>query len=328
MGNDKKSLNTIYTPVLKGLTLVEKEISRQLTSDDEFIYRLNESVLISKGKRLRPALVLLSTGTKDKTDIRLIKLAASIELIHNATLLHDDVIDQTPLRRGKVSAPSLWGTELSILLGDYLYAKAFILVAGLKSPEVASSLAEVTHAMCEGEMTEVNHRHNLRLKEEDYLTIIRQKTACLISACCRNGAFLSGTNLSKSRTLEDYGLNFGMAFQIVDDCLDIVGEEDELGKSLGTDIQNGKLTLPYIFLLNNRKRSIQIETETLLQKNNGRETFRRLKELVIEEEAISYSLDRAKEYAVQAKRRLKELNSLPYQRNLADLVDFAIERRN
>jgi geranylgeranyl pyrophosphate synthase len=206
-------------------------------------------LITAGGKRLRPALVLLCGRSGGPGhEAALIDAAAAVELIHTATLIHDDIIDQSRVRRAQPSFHHRWGTERAVLMGDYLYATAFSLLAGLPQPEAIRIMAEVCRYLCRGELREVEARFRLDLSEQEYLDIIRDKTASLISGCCRAGALLGGCSKPLVEDLAQFGLQFGMAFQIVDDCLDLTGDQREMGKSIHADLDKGALSLPIIYL--------------------------------------------------------------------------------
>ena len=206
-------------------------------------------LIAAGGKRLRPALVLLAGSAGPSPDRRaLCDAAAAVELIHTATLLHDDIIDQSRLRRARPAFHHRWGVERALLMGDYLYATAFTLLARLDTPEVIRIIAEVCRDLCRGELLEVEARYRLDLSEPEYVAIIRDKTASLIAGCCRSGAVLGGCSAKTVQRLAEFGLNFGLAFQIVDDCLDLTGDQRELGKSIHADLDKGALSLPLIYL--------------------------------------------------------------------------------
>ncbi len=201
------------------------------------------------GKRLRPALVLLAGLSGRTQDHRaLIETATAVELIHTATLIHDDIIDASPRRRSQPTFHTRWGTERAVLMGDYLYATAFTLLAGLSAAPVVRVMAGVCQDLCRGELREVEARYRLDLQESDYLSIIHDKTASLIGGCARVGAYLGGCPSKMIDRLEQFAINFGLAFQIIDDCLDLMGDPRRLGKSTLADIDKGTLSLPIIYL--------------------------------------------------------------------------------
>jgi octaprenyl-diphosphate synthase len=230
---------------------VKKLINEQLLCcpDEIGVVRLVEHLNGCGGKMIRPGLVLLAGGAVGKITDKHICIAAIMEMIHNATLLHDDVIDEGQRRRGQATVNSLWGNASAVLLGDFLLSKVFRMCADLE-PQVAKIIASAADRTCEGELRQIAQRENWQLNETEYIDIITEKSAALFSSCCSLGGFLSGAGEGEVRLLSDFGLNLGIAFQIADDLLDIIGDEAKTGKTLGSDVDKNKLTLAVIHLLN------------------------------------------------------------------------------
>ena len=240
------ALEHALAPVRDQLSAVTDRVLSQLTDP---VARMVVYLITAGGKRLRPALVLLAGAAGPNTNAgALIDTATAVELIHTATLIHDDIIDQSPLRRSQPTFHHRWGTERAVLMGDYLYATAFTLLARLEAPVVMEVMADVCRQLCRGELREVEARYRLDLTEEEYFAIIRDKTASLIGGCCQSGAFLGGGSPSAVKGLTEFGVNFGVAFQIIDDCLDLTGTASTLGKAVLTDLDKGALSLPIIYL--------------------------------------------------------------------------------
>ena len=239
-------LEQALAPVNDELRAVTERMLAQLT--DPIIRRV-VYLIVAGGKRLRPALVLLA-GASGPAPTRqaLIDTAAAVELIHTATLIHDDIIDQSPLRRSQPTFHARWGTERAVLMGDYLYATAFTFLAKLEEPYVMRVMADVCRQLSRGELREVEARYRLDLREPEYLAIITDKTASLVGGCCQSGAYLGGYSPELIERLMVFGINFGLAFQIIDDCLDLIGDQRQLGKSIHTDLDKGALSLPVIYL--------------------------------------------------------------------------------
>jgi len=240
-------LTQILRPVEEDLRGVRRRLMSCLR--DPFARRA-VYLITAGGKLLRPSLVLLAgrSGAHEQQRTQLIELAAATELIHTATLIHDDIIDGALVRRRRPTFHQRFGTERAVLTGDYLYATAFSLMAGLRDPYVTRFMAEVCRQMSRGELLEVESRYDLEVTDADYLRTIRDKTASLMEACCHLGAHVAGAAVSTVARVATFGLNFGMAFQIVDDCLDLEGEERIVGKTLRSDLDKGSLSLPVIYL--------------------------------------------------------------------------------
>lgn len=239
-------LDRALSPIKKDLRAVTNRMLSQLADP---VARKVVYLITAGGKRLRPALVLLCGAAGRSRDRRaLIDTAAAVELIHTATLIHDDIIDRSPLRRSQPAFHHRWGTERAVLMGDYLYATAFAILARLRAPYVMRVMADVCRQLCRGELREVEARYRLSLTEREYLDIIRDKTASLIGGCCQSGAFLGGCPSRTIARLTEFGIRYGLAFQIIDDCLDLTGDPRELGKSILADLDKGALSLPVIYL--------------------------------------------------------------------------------
>jgi len=240
-------LADILHPVTRDLERVTDRLMAYLQNP---VARMVAYLVTAGGKRLRPALVLLAGRSGDARACRrqLVDLATAIELVHTATLVHDDIIDESLLRRRQPTFHSRFGTERAVLMGDYLYASAFSILAELHDSYITSRMAEVCQQMSRGEFLEVDSRFNIHLTEADYLRIVRDKTASLIAACCHLGAHVAGAKPQTVKQLSEFGWNFGMAFQIMDDCLDLTGEEWTVGKTVRSDLEKGLLSLPMIYL--------------------------------------------------------------------------------
>ena len=248
-------LKEIYLPIEKELKEVEKTLEKSLSrAKNGSILKVNRFVLDTPGKRLRPALVILSAKAANSSRLstigpQLIKIASAIELIHTASLIHDDVIDHSQRRHDNQTVNSLWGEDVSITLGIIFIPLAFELISGCANPDILGCICQAAKAMCEGELLQVLERDNLSLLREKYMLIIKQKTASLFAASCQAGAIASNSSKSVRKALADYGMNFGIAFQMIDDCLDLMGQGPSLGKAPGQDIRMGEVTLPLLNLL-------------------------------------------------------------------------------
>ncbi|HZW30756.1 MAG TPA: polyprenyl synthetase family protein [Isosphaeraceae bacterium] len=248
-GESRPRLADLYAPIAAELAHAERLFQAELQSRFPFVQHLVDHGADFQGKRLRPALVLLSGRACGRLTEAHPVLAAVVEMIHTATLVHDDVLDEAIVRRHAATVNAEWGNETAVLLGDYLFTHAFHLAASLESTRACRWIGHATNKVCEGEMQQVHHRGNFELGEAEYFAIIEGKTAELTAVCCRLGASYAGAPEATVEALERYGRNLGIAFQIADDVLDIWGDERNTGKSLGTDLEKQKLTLPLIYLL-------------------------------------------------------------------------------
>ncbi|MFK7914137.1 MAG: polyprenyl synthetase family protein, partial [Pseudomonadales bacterium] len=245
-------LGNLYKELLRDdLAALNHLIPRQLTSDVGMVEEISRYIVESGGKRLRPLLVLLGTGCCGyggaQTEQQHIKLAAVIEFLHTATLLHDDVVDRSGLRRGRETANALWGNAPSVLVGDFLYSRAFQLMVALGSLPIMQVLSDATNTIAEGEVQQLAKLGDLALDEQSYMEVIRCKTALLFEAATHTAGLLASTDPAEIEALRRYGLHFGLAYQLMDDYLDYAGETEVMGKNAGDDLAEGKITLPLIY---------------------------------------------------------------------------------
>ena len=283
-------------------------------------------MLKMSGKFLRPILVLLSSKIQSGADrAAVIRLAVAAELIHTATLVHDDIIDDSDFRRNQPSVHSKWGREISIVSGDYLYAKAFVILANFGDSKISQAFATCAHIMCEGELKQIEKRKDFSLPEEEYLRIIHKKTAALFQAACMGGATLAGAGPESVERLRRFGYGLGMAFQIVDDCMDLTMGHEALGKKAGLDLSKSDMTLPILYLFSSLDAS---RKEDLLNKmqNSGADLLEDIRALALETGAISRAMDRARVFAQEALAAAKELPASASRDSLAQLVDYCLDR--
>lgn len=325
-------LDLILSPVKKNLSSFEEKLKESLNSDSPLISEVAYHLLSQKGKRLRPALVFLSFGLCGdskhdlKADSRAMNVALAIELIHNATLLHDDVIDQSQFRRGQVSVNHKWSNLVSVLMGDFLLANAFKLLVKTESPSLLSSISKATEQVSIGEMNQVQERHNYDLDEETYLQIIAEKTASLFAASCESGAVAAEADQKSQKQLRTYGQNLGMAFQITDDLLDWIGETEKTGKGLGTDLKEGKITLPLIHTLKEADKPSRREILGLMENDFTQKDFNQILSLIKGNGGVEYSHHRAKSFGEKALSQLSDLKDSEYKQALENLAGFVIKR--
>ena len=293
------------------------------------VARMVAYLIVAGGKRLRPALVLLAgkSGPRRDRQRSLVDLATAVELIHTATLIHDDIIDRSTLRRKQPTFHQRFGTERAVLMGDYLYANAFAILAGIRQAYVTRHLAEICQQMSRGEFSEVESRYNLSLTEAEYLQIVKDKTASLIAASCHLGAYLGGAKPQTIGRITDFGWNLGMAFQIMDDCLDLIGEEKLLGKSLRSDLDKGLLSLPIIYLAGSLSRQ---ERDTLLaplrRQAQDRAFLAKIARQARKSGAISRALSRAEQFVQAATGAVAIQDGVALPETYRQLARYAIAR--
>jgi octaprenyl-diphosphate synthase len=319
-------LRELYSPIQGELSHVEEVFRRELRSENSFVDGLVKHGFRLGGKRLRPALVLLSAKAAGRIGQEHNLVAAAIEMIHTATLIHDDVLDEATMRRHLDTVNARWNNETSVLLGDYLFTRALCLASSVGDLFACQAIADASRAMCEGELLQVASRGNYALSEDEYFAIIRGKTAALIVCCCRLGAHYAGAEPTAAEALERYGMNLGIAFQIVDDLLDVLGDEATVGKSLGTDLLKQKSTLPLIRLLHQAVPDQRDELLALLARsdNHRREALRPWWERF---DAIAYTRAKAQSYSRLACEALDALPPSPARDCLRGLADFVISRQ-
>jgi len=323
-------LREIYSPIKKELNDVIKSLEQFLNeSENKLILEINRSLLSNPGKRLRPALVLLSAKAESdngsSNNDKLIKVASAIEMIHWASLVHDDIIDHALIRHNSPSINQRWGLEVSIALGDYLYSKAFEIIASCENIDMLYYISKVTSTMCEGELTQVRARENISLMKQQYLSIIEKKTASLFSASCKVGAMLSNCGEFAQTILKNYGLNFGIAYQIIDDCIDLIGDADELGKPPGADFKVGELTLPILNLLSFSEDKDKLIH--LISKKDDQDAFQLIKNrFICSQQAITKTKEDIQTYIQKAKESLINIRESVFKQSLISLADFLAER--
>ncbi len=315
---------------IKKLTTIEAKavdqlIINELSSDVVLINQMGHYIVGSGGKRLRPMLLLLAAKALGGTNDNHLLMAAVIEFIHTATLLHDDVVDDSDLRRGKESANAVWGNAASILVGDYLYSSAFEMMVRTGNMRVMEILSKTTTAIAEGEVLQLLNCNNPETTEQKYLEVIARKTAILFSAATKLAAVIAGASTETEQGLALYGQHLGIAFQLIDDALDYKASKDELGKNLGDDLAEGKPTLPLIYAIQN---SSETEAKVIIDaiKNGDRDAFNEVYAIVQSTKAIDYTEQRADEEAQKAISALSILPDSEYKQALTLLALFSVQR--
>lgn len=321
------NLTSIYELIAADMLATDAVIRERLRSDVPLVQQIAEYIIAGGGKRMRPAMLLLTAGASGYRGRHHHELAAVIEFIHTATLLHDDVVDESALRRGRETANAHFGNAASVLVGDFLYSRAFQMMVGVGSIRVMQVLADATNIIAEGEVLQLMNCHNADIEIADYLRVVRYKTAKLFEAAAQLGGILGNVPAAVESDLAAYGAHLGTAFQIVDDVLDYSGNEGEIGKSLGDDLAEGKPTLPLIHVI---KYGSQVQSDLVRQalESGGRETFEEIIAAVKATGALEVAMEVAKAEAVAAKKALDALPDSQYREALLELSDFAVERRH
>jgi octaprenyl-diphosphate synthase len=320
-----KSLAELLEPIAAELPRVEVALANQVNGFDAHLADYLHYILGGTGKRLRPSLALLAGGATGGVTEKHITLAVIVELIHVATLVHDDVLDEAELRHRLPTSNSRWGNEISVLLGDCLFAHALRLAASYPTTEVCRRVSEATNTVCSGEIVQTQRRFDLNLTLDQYLDIINMKTGALFAVSCELGAVLNGAPPAVVKSMYEFGTNLGIAYQIYDDCVDIFGQERHAGKSLGTDMKKGKLTLPFLLLLQHVGSNSREELGAMILRN-GQHEQQHLLRLVLGNGVVSESLAAIDKYITCAQENLSSLPSNIYTTTLTALTEYLSEQ--
>lgn len=315
----------IYEEIKPDLKRVEEHLQGQLRSEYPYLDGMQQHLTKFAGKRIRPALLLFAARVTGKVRDEHIVMGSVVEMLHNATLVHDDVLDEALLRRNYPTINRVWDNEQAIIFGDFIFGKTFTLAASLGNVEVFKILTETAYRICTGELLQLSKKYDLHTDEQEYYHLIDLKTASLFEACCRLGCVGNNVSREVQEALATYGRNLGIAFQVVDDWLDITGEENLMGKSLGTDITKGKITLPLIRLIKNHPEHTQVVKELIGQPDQAR---RQIAALVGKNGVLDYCLGKARELVQNAKSALEPLRNSPYRAALEQIAEFVLDRQN
>lgn len=320
-------LASIRSLVQADLEAADKFICTELRSEIPFINQLIDYIFRAGGKRIRPLLVLLSARAFNHQNKQHIDLAAAIELIHTATLLHDDVVDSSAMRRGHETANAVWGNEASVLVGDFLYSRAFQLIVKLENMEILKVFSQATNIIAEGEILQLLNCHNPDTTEESYYEVIQRKTAKLFEVATHTGTALTIDELHRIHAMRDYGMQLGIAYQLIDDALDYHASSKETGKNIGNDLTEGKPTLPLIHALR-KGTPAEIGLIRTAIESGSSENLDDIIGIIESTGAIEYTAIAAKRYAQQAKATLAHVPESPYRQALHDLTEFVVERKH
>jgi octaprenyl-diphosphate synthase len=317
----------IYQLVAPELALVEDELLGYTRSDIAPIAEIGKYLLNAGGKRLRPALLLLTAKMLGPVSPMAVRLAAVVEFIHNATLVHDDIIDDADTRRGRPSANSHWGNSMTVLAGDWLYMRSFAVALGDKNLDVLNTLIEITQKMVEGELLQLTYLGKSDVTEQQLLDIVERKTAYLFSGCTKLPALAAGMNHGSAERLAEIGKSLGMAFQLVDDLLDLTSTKDVLGKPVANDLKEGKMTLPVLFAIRNGNREDTQKVQRVLDDRDFRSVDRaEILRLVEQSEGLNRTRKLAEEYARRAIQMLAEFPPSIYRDALVCIPEFILNR--
>lgn len=322
-----RAMESVLALIGDDLKNVERQFKKDLESDVPLIRKVGEYVLSSGGKRVRPALLLLAARLLDYKGVRHVPLASVVEFIHTATLLHDDVVDSANMRRGLTSANTLWGNEASVLVGDFLFSKSFSLMVADGDLNILRVLADATTRIAEGEVLQLICTSDIDITEERYVNVVVCKTAVLLAAACQAGAIIGSASPRQEAALAAFGMDLGIAFQLMDDTLDYVADEKEFGKNIGHDLEEGKITLPLIETL--RRCSTderELISEIVAKEEFEQDDFDRVFAIVSRYGGIEYTISKAQQYIASAKSHLEIFNDSPVRAALFSLADYVVTR--
>lgn len=324
------SVKSVLSPIATDMQQLDQVIRNSLHSEVSLINQISDYIINAGGKRLRPALVILTAralGANPQQMIQAIELAAIVEFIHTATLLHDDVVDESNMRRGRLTANAEYGNSAAVLVGDFLYSRSFQMMVKIGLMDVMDVLSEATNTIAEGEVLQLLNCKDPDVTEARYMQVIDFKTAKLFEASCRLAGIVTGQNAETIANLGRFGAEVGSAFQLIDDVLDYAGESEELGKNVGDDLREGKPTLPLIHAMQSATPAIQTQIRDAIA-NGGTQDVTAIMASIEDTGSLNYTRQKALDLAACAKNRLNSINDNPYAKALALLCDVAVNRKN
>jgi len=328
--NSPAALSQIFEPIRTDLELVDREFARHVQSRVDLIAKIGKYIQMSGGKRMRPAVLLMAARLAGYKGDRAVLYGAVVEFIHVATLVHDDIIDDSDLRRGRLAVHSRWGNDITVLLGDYLYIKSMAMALTHDTIDLVRVLCDVTLQMIEGELYQLTKNGDANISEEEHFEIIRRKTAYLFGGCAQIGGMLGGVTKAHESALQEYGYNLGVAFQLVDDLLDFTGDAKALGKPVGADLREGKMTLPLIHLLQQDSgaegEGEAIVRDIITSRSATEEQWQRLLRILKEHRSIDYAYRRAVDFGERAKKPLYAFPPSSERDALLALPDYVLSR--
>ena len=327
MEKSSLALSQIFESIREDLERVDREFARHVESQVELIPTIGKYIQTSGGKRMRPAVLLMSGRLTGYTGDRAVLYAAVVEFIHTATLVHDDIIDDSELRRGRLAVHSRWGNDITVLLGDYLYIKSMAMALTHDTLDLVRLLCDVTLRMIEGELYQLTKNGDADITEEQHFDIIRRKTAYLFGGCAQIGGMLGKVDKAGEQALQEYGFNLGIAFQLVDDLLDFTGDASTLGKPIGGDLREGKMTLPLIHLLaQGNEVGERIVRDIIASRTTTDEQWSELLRALKDHRSIDYAYRRASEFAERAKKPMYVFPPSAERDALLALPDYVVSR--
>jgi len=319
-------LFVLFKEIHSDLKVVEKELNKYVVAEEPLLTQASGHLLKAGGKRIRPAFALLAGKFFNYDFEKLLPLTVALEIIHMASLVHDDVVDASLTRRGRPTVKAKWGNRVSMHSGDFLFAQSLLLISRYEDKRISKVLSRVSVEMCQGEIQQISASFDTEQRLRDYLYRIKRKTALLISASCQLGAVVTGAPERLVRALNRYGYNLGMAFQITDDILDLVADEKVLGKPVGGDLRQGIITLPVIYALEHSKEKARLK-ELVRKQEKSEEEVKETINLIKESGAIEYSFDISNKYLEKAKKELNKLPEVKTKKTFAIIANYIGERK-
>ncbi len=323
---DAATMTECTEPVETDLNEFDRMLTDSLRGDSPLITSIARHLLKTRGKRIRPAFVFLSSRAINAFNEHSVSASLAIELIHTATLLHDDVIDESDLRRGQETVNAQWTNLISVLMGDYLFAKAFRILVGTESMELMAAVSNATERVSVGELRQIEETGNYSLSEDEYLSIIADKTASLFTVSCETGSILAKRSVRERQRFAQFGEKIGIAFQIADDLLDFVGDPELTGKEPGNDVMTGKVTLPLIHSLKKVGKATRNEILKSLKEESYEASFEKVHKFVTENGGIEYAYKKAERLSSQGLEAISPVEDSIYFESLANLVEYATRR--
>lgn len=322
---DLDKMKEYTAPIQADLDEFARKLSDHLRGDSPLISSIARHLLKTRGKRIRPVFLFLSSRAADNFTDHSVDASLAIELIHTATLLHDDVVDESDKRRGQKTVNAQWTNLISVLMGDYLFSKAFRIMVDTESVELMRCISRATERVAVGELRQIEETGNYNLSEEEYLTIIADKTASLFNVACETGPILNKRENNQRQLFSDFGEKIGIAFQIADDLLDFVGDVEVTGKQPGIDVMTGQMTLPLIYSLNQANKESRIEIVNMLKKKKE-DAFEKVYNFVTETGGIDYAYKKAEQLSQEGLDALSSVSDSIYYERLRDMVTFTTAR--
>jgi len=328
MRKESENLKQFFDPVRCDLKKFDSLLNKQLNADSALIQNVIDYLLEKRGKRIRPTFLFLTARCSGMAHPRMIEAALAIELIHTATLLHDDVVDESDRRRGQKTVNTHWTNLISILMGDFLFAKSFRLLVGTRSSRLMERVSRATERVSFGELRQIEECGNVDITEDTYLDIISAKTASLFSTSAASGAILQNAPAREMNCLAQFGEGVGISFQIADDLLDLIGDSTKTGKNAGSDLMQGKITLPLIYALKKSSRKVHKEITGILSNGTKPSHYRKVIDFVGNSGGIEYARERAEHFGSNALKLIRKYGPSRYLTALENVVNFTVNREN